>query len=121
MSGDGKTVVFEHDFGIWKLDLASRQAAPIRLDISAETQQSAEEVRELSSQADDFGLAPSGRRLAVSVHGELFTVPTGEEGGDLVQITDSPARDRNPEYSPDGRWIAYVSDTSGREELYVKA
>src|SRR5215208_1845100 len=111
MSADGKTVAFEHDFGIWKLDLASRQATPIKLDIAAETQQSAEEVREFSSQADDFGLAPSGRRIVVSVHGELFTVPTAEEGGDLVQITESPARDRNPEYSPDGRWIAYVSDS----------
>ena len=48
-----------------------------------------------------------------------FTAPVEE--GDLRQITDSPARDRNVAYSPDGKWLAFVSDRSGREELYVIA
>src|SRR5262249_34373907 len=39
MSGDGKTIVFEHDFGIWKLDIASRKVKPLPLEIVAETQQ----------------------------------------------------------------------------------
>jgi hypothetical protein len=38
ISADGKTIVFEHDFGIWKLDVASRKAAPVKFDIEAETQ-----------------------------------------------------------------------------------
>ena len=29
ISGDGKTIVFEHDFGIWKLDLATREVKPV--------------------------------------------------------------------------------------------
>jgi len=64
-------------------------------------------------------LAPNSRRIVVSTHGELFTVPVEE--GDIRQITDSPARDRAVAYSPDGKWIAYISDASGREELYVTA
>ena len=39
ISGDGKTIVFEHDYGIWKLDVASREVKPIPLEISAETQE----------------------------------------------------------------------------------
>lgn len=117
MSTDGKTIVFEHEFGIWRLDLASRRATPIRLDIAAETQVNMTEVRDFSSEADDYDLAPSTRRLALSVHGEIFTVPHDE--GDVVQITESSARDKEPQYSPDGKWIAFVSDRSGREELYV--
>ncbi|HVG18537.1 MAG TPA: PDZ domain-containing protein, partial [Blastocatellia bacterium] len=117
MSADGKTIVFEHDFGVWKLDVASRKATPIKLDIAAETQESLSEVRDFNSQVDDYDLAPSGRRIAFSIHGEIFTAPTDE--GDLRQITDSPARDKNPGYSPDGKWVAFVSDRSGREELYI--
>ena len=45
ISGDGKTIVFEHDFGIWKLDLASRQVKPIPLEIAAETQETLTEFR----------------------------------------------------------------------------
>jgi tricorn protease len=55
----------------------------------------------------------------ISIHGEIFTTPTDE--GDLRQITDSPARDKDPLYSPDGKWVAFISDRSGREEIYVLA
>jgi tricorn protease len=119
ISADGKVIVFEHEFGLWKLDVASRKTAPIRLDIAAETQENLAEVRDFNSQADDYDLAPSGRRIVVSVHGEIFTAPTEE--GDLRQITDSPARDKEPLYSPDGKWVAFISDRSGREEMYLIA
>ena len=119
ISADGKVIVFEHDFGVWKLDVASRKAIPIKLDISAETEENLAEVRDFNSQADDYGLAPSGHRVVFSIHGEIFTAPTEE--GDLHQITDSPARDKEPEYSPDGKSIAFISDRSGREEIYITA
>src|SRR5215470_2411932 len=119
MSADGKVIVFEHDFGVWKLDVAGRKVTPIKLDISAEIQENLVETREFNSQLDDYDLAPSGRRIVLSVHGEIFTAPTDE--GDLRQITDSPWRDKEPKYSPDGKWIAFISDRSGREEIYVIA
>jgi tricorn protease len=117
LSSDGKTIVFEHDFGLWKLDTASKKVSEIKLDIAAETQENLTEVREFNSQLDDYDLAPSGRRIVFSIYGEVFTAPVEE--GDLVQITDGAARDRNPEYSPDGKWIVFNSDRSGREELYI--
>ena len=119
ISGDGRVIVFEHDFGIWKLDTASKKATPIHLDIDAETEENDTEMRAFSSEADDYDLAPNSRRIVVSTHGELFTVPVEE--GDIKQITDSPARDRNVAYSPDAKWLSFVSDRSGREELYVIA
>src|SRR5579885_1235256 len=117
ISADGKTIVFEHDFGISKLDVASKRVTPLHFDIAAETEESMTEVRDFNSQVDDYDLAPNSRRIALSVHGEIFTAPVEE--GDLRQITDGPARDRNVNYSPDGKWLAFVSDRSGREELYV--
>src|SRR6185503_7483150 len=55
--------------------------------------------------------------FAFSIHGELFTAPVEE--GDLRQITAGAARDVNPVYSPDGTRLAWVSDSSGREEVWV--
>src|SRR5205085_2463994 len=117
ISSYGKVIVFEHDFGIWKLDVASKRATQINLNIDAETQDNLSEMESFSSQADDYDLAPSSRRIAVSIHGEVFTAPVEE--GDLKQLTDSAARDRNVAYSPDGKWLSYISDQSGREELFV--
>jgi tricorn protease len=119
ISADGKVIVFEHDFGVWKLDVGSRKVTPIKLDISAETQENVAEIRDFNSQADDYDLAPSSRRVVFSIHGEIFTAPTEE--GDLRQITDSPARDKEPQYSPDGKSVAFISDRSGREEIYITA
>jgi tricorn protease len=117
ISSDGKVIMFEHDFGIWKLDVASKRATQIKLDIDAETQENLSELQSFNSEADDYDLAPNSRRIAVSVHGEIFTAPVEE--GDLKQLTDGAARDRGVAYSPDGKWLSYISDQSGREELYV--
>jgi len=116
-SSDGRTIVFEHDFGIWKLDVNSRKVSPIPLNIAAETQENLNEMQTFNSQSDDFDLAPSSRRLAFSIHGEIFTAPVEE--GDLKQLTDGPARDRSVSYAPDGKSVAFISDRSGREEIYV--
>ncbi|HUE81841.1 MAG TPA: S41 family peptidase [Pyrinomonadaceae bacterium] len=119
MSADGRVIVFEHDFGIWKLDVRSRKSSPIKLNIAAETAENLTETMQFNSEADDYDLAPSSRRIAFSIRGEIFTAPIEE--GDLKQITEGPARERNVRYSPDGKTIAFVSDKSGREEIYITA
>ncbi len=121
ISSDGKTVVFERDFGVSKLDLATRQVTPLHFEIAAETQETLVEVRDYNSTVDDFAVAPAGKRIAFAVHGEVFTAPT-DEGGELRQVTDDDAaRDQDVSYSPDGKRIAFVSDKSGREEIYTVA
>jgi tricorn protease len=117
ISADGRVIMFEHDFGIWKLDVNTKKATAISLNIDAETQENSSEMQSFSSQADDYELAPSSRRIAFSIHGEVFTAPVDE--GDLRQVTDGPARERFVGYSPDGKWLSYISDQSGREEIYV--
>ena len=117
ISSDGRVIVFEHDFGIWKLDVNTKRATQITLNIDAETQENLTETMSFNSQADDYDLAPSSRRIAFSIRGEVFTAPVEE--GDLKQLTEGAARDRFVQYSPDGKSLAYVSDQSGREELWV--
>lgn len=90
---------------------------PIKIDIAAETQDNLAETRTFNSRVDDYDLAPNGNHIVFSIHGEIFTAPVQE--GDLRQITDNPARDREARYSPDGKQFAFISDRSGREEIYL--
>src|SRR5262249_20351807 len=65
---------------------------------------------------NSFGLSPSGARALFGARGEVFTVP-GKKG-DTRNLTGTPgARELFPEWSPDGKWIAYFSDKTGDYEL----
>jgi TolB protein len=41
------------------------------------------------------------------------------QSGELTQLTNNPGVDSEPTYSPNGRWIAFVSDRSGHRDLWV--
>lgn len=41
------------------------------------------------------------------------------EGGDAVRLTGGDGRERNPVYSPDGRWLAFSADYAGQTDVYV--
>ena len=42
------------------------------------------------------------------------------DAGDACRLLNSLAVERKPMFSPDGRWLAYDSDESGRQEVYVR-
>ena len=41
------------------------------------------------------------------------------DGANLINLTNHPARDSSPVWSPDGRQIAFSSDRNGNKEVYV--
>jgi len=118
ISADGKVVVYEENFGLWKLDTTSGQAVEVPIDIASDTKDNTFEVVTYNGEADSYHLSPSTKRAAISIRGEVFTIAT--DRGDVGRITKSYRRDTNPVWSADGKWIAYVSDESGRDEVWVR-
>ncbi len=117
ISSDGKVIVFEENFGLWKLDVASGRASEVKIDISADDKSNNFRVLTVNGETDSYDLSPSTLRAAISTHGEVFTVAT--DRGDVTRVTNSYFRDTDPRWSPDGKWIAYVSDQTGRPEVWV--
>jgi serine/threonine-protein kinase len=64
--------------------------------------------------------SPDGRHLAVVRDRDLWvlTVETGKVTAE--RLTDTADTEWMPEFSPDGRWLAYASDSTGRLEVYVR-
>src|SRR5205807_2235398 len=117
ISADGKTIVYEENFGLWKLDTASGKSTQISIDIKSDVKDSEVEVRTIQNEAEGFNLSPTTKRAAISTHGEIFTIAT--ERGEVQRVTESPWREEDPRWSPNGKWIAFTSDRTGRQEVWI--
>ncbi|MBI4906699.1 MAG: PD40 domain-containing protein [Acidobacteria bacterium] len=117
ISADGKTIVYEENFGLWKLDVASGKSTEIRIDVKSDVKDNETDLRTFTSEADSFHISPSGRRAAITVHGEIFTIAT--DRGEVQRVSESFWREQSPRWSPSGKWVAFFSDRGGREELWI--
>ena len=117
ISADRKTIVYEDNFGLWKLDVASGKTSEIRINIKSDSKINDTELITLANQAEAFHLSPSNQRAAVVVHGEIFTIATNR--GEPQRVTETAWREQDVRWSPNGKWLAFVSDRTGRQEVWI--
>jgi Tol biopolymer transport system component len=69
-------------------------------------------------------ISPDGRTAILSYYrefkGDLYLFPLDEDGGEATPLLIGPGDQINARFSPDGRWIAYVTDESGLFQVMVR-
>lgn len=115
---DGKRVVFEHGNGLAIYDPATDQAEDLRLELRSDRIHTREKRVPAMKNLAGVAIGPSGRRVLVSARGQILSAPV--EQGDVRPLAAVPgSRCQYPAWSADGKQVAYVSDASGEEQVYV--
>lgn len=112
-------IVFQLGAKLMILDLDTRETRAIRVSIPGARPKIADRTENAGETIQSASLSPSGKRVVLSARGDIWSVPAKE--GVTRNLTQSgDVFERGATWSPDGRWIAYLSDKSGEYELWVR-
>ncbi len=117
-SDGGNYIVYEVGGDIWKLDVATKETKKVPIQVLTDMEETRPYMKDISKEVQGIDISPSGKRALVVARGEVFTVPVSD--GPTRNISNNcGARDKDAVWSPDGKWIAYISDKTGEYEIYV--
>jgi len=117
ISYDGRTIVFERHFAIWKLDTRSSKSNEVPITLRGAP--SAEGVTHTPlTHWRDLAISPDGNKLAVVDEGDVFATGT-RSGGEAQRLTRTDAAESDPQWSPDSTKVVYRSERDGGSSLYL--
>ncbi len=115
--GVGK-IVYELDGELHVLDIASKQDRQLAIQVPHDGLYDRPSQVSAAGNVEDRSLSTKGERVLFVARGDIFTAPI-EKGPTRNLTRSSNAHDKWARWSPDGRKIAFVSDKSGEEEIWL--
>ncbi|MEM1150518.1 MAG: S41 family peptidase [Pseudomonadota bacterium] len=117
---DGESrIVYELGGSLRILDLESGEDTAIEIFVGDDDSLTRARVMDASGDVRGYSLSPDGVRLAVAARGDAFSVPV-EDGVTRNLTATTAAHEREVAWSPKGDLIAYISDETGEEQLWVR-
>ena len=116
---DGQ-IVYESDGELHVYDTRSDTDRALSIVVPADATTTRPQVVNAADNIEGHVVSPGGERIAIVARGDIFSVPV-EHGVTRNLTQSSNAHDREVAWSSDGKRLAYISDRSGEEELYVQA
>jgi tricorn protease len=118
LDSDADAIVFEQGGYVHELDPKTGHEHVVNINVAGDFPWMMPQWKDVSRNIASIALSPTGKRAAIEARGEIFTVPA--EKGDVRNMTQSSgSAERDPAWSPDGKWISYFSDKSGEYQLVI--
>lgn len=118
-SNDTNQIVYQMGGYLYKLDTRTGKSELVPIKVSGDLEQTMPYYKNVKGNIENYSLSPTGARALFNARGDIFTVPAKE--GEPRNISMSPTvRELSPTWSPDGKWIAYLSDRTGEYEIYLR-
>ena len=120
MNSGAGTIVFEQAGYVHELDPKSGKSKIINITAAGDFPWMMPNWEDVSGRLTNMALSPTGKRVVVEARGEIFTIPADK--GDVRNLTNSSgSAERDPAWSPDGKFVSYFSDKSGEYKLVIEA
>ena len=116
---DGQ-IVYESDGELHIYDTRDDEDRALAIAVPADATTTRPQTVNAADNVESLALSPGGERVAIVARGDVFSVPV-EHGVTRNLTRSSSAHEREAAWSTDGKRLAYVSDRSGEEEIYVQA
>jgi tricorn protease len=112
-------IVFEAGGALYLLNLADDTYKEVKVKVVTDQAALMPKTVSAAGLIDRAAIAPDGKRALFSARGDVFSVPA--ENGPVLNLTRTAGfAEREPAWSPDGKYAAYWSDASGEYELTVQ-
>ena len=118
LHSDGRSLIYERGTSLEILDLSSGAKRELQFHLHSDLRHTLPYQVSAQDWVGGASMSPNGQRVLVEARGHLLSLAVGEGAVDTPLWRPS-ARLLSPSYSPDGRRIAYISDESGEQQLYV--
>ncbi|MFI4853372.1 MAG: PDZ domain-containing protein [Phycisphaerales bacterium JB065] len=113
-------IVYQQGPDLVLLDLSNNRTRTVEVVIPGDRPTLRPKMIDFSNYMAGGSVSATGKQVVTEARGDIWTLPAEEGKGIARNLTrTSGAAERNPIWSPDGRWIAYVSDETDEYEVYV--
>ncbi|MGH9411605.1 MAG: S41 family peptidase, partial [Vicinamibacterales bacterium] len=120
LDSGGGALVFEQAGYVHELDPKSGKEHIVTITANGDFPWMMPHWDDVTSRISSIALSPTGKRALVEARGEIFTIPA--EKGDVRDLSHSSgSAERDPAWSPDGKYVSYFSDKSGEYQLVIES
>ena len=119
LDAGGGIVVFEQAGYVHELDPKTGKSSVVTIRATGDFPWMMPRWEDVTNRMTGIVLSPTGKRIAAEARGEIFTIPA--EKGDVRNLSHSSgSAERDPAWSPDGKYLSYFSDQSGEYKLVLE-
>ncbi len=112
-------VVYEAGGALHLFDPAAGSSRRLMIRAAGDQRQAVPYFKKVAGDVQAFNPSPTGRRALLEARGDIFSAPAAK--GEVRNLTNSSGvRETSPAWSPDGRWVSYLSDRTGEYEVWVR-